>query len=267
MSAIEQLRRAIVAVILLQFLGVVAAIILASSLSNKLIHPLGAVLVVDYIFITLSAVLGELAAPSENAGKLTTSFVVASSTLAPLAFFVSKSLRDEQKEASILKDITPDNYYHIVLLIAVSLCTFVAVLAALALRRIAIDNAKPLRTENCPPRPILRTGLLLASILLFGGYTFLVNDWKPVSIQINLETNDLVLPGVGLCGLVVVFCSIPLIIGRSIRNLSEAYLIVPVGIVRLLQDAIRSIGPVILAILIITGVIGFLVKNDLADSV
>jgi hypothetical protein len=205
--------------------------------------------------------LAELAAPSEAAAKLTTSFVVATSTLAPLAVFVSKALRKDSEEHNILKDLKPD-WYPAIILTAVILCTLVAIASALALGR--IDNSNSSETAKNRLGPLRQTGLLSASMLLFGVYTFLVNDWKPASIEVNLNVNtvDLVLPAFGFAGLIIIFFSAPLLIGPSVRSFSKDYRKTPVAAFTVLQSAFRSIGRPILALLTIAVLVGLLLKNN-----
>jgi hypothetical protein len=260
MALFDKLRSAIFGVIVLEFFGLVAAVIFASSLSSHLTHPFGIVFAVDYIFIILSAVLAELAAPSEEAAKLTTSFVVATSTLAPLAVFVSKALSKDPEEHNILKDLIP-NWYHSILLISVIVCTGVAISAALALGRIGINNSESSQPSKNPPGPFERTALLSASIFLFGGYTFLVNDWKPPNVEVNVNAIDLVLPTVGFIGLISIFCWVPWIIGPSVRSYSVAYRKGSLDVIKRLRKAVPSTGPAILALLIISLLGGLLLQN------
>jgi hypothetical protein len=257
---VEKLRRAIFAVIVLELFGLVAAALFASALSNQLTLPFGIVFAVDYIFIVLSAVLAELAAPSENAAQITTSFVIATSTLAPLAVFVTKALgEDPQEHNTILKHFVP-NWYPIIIVTAVAVCTVVAILAALALGRIANKNSEASKTVNNSPGLFERT-LLSASILLFGSYTFLVNDWKPPKFESNVDMIGLVLPTVGVVGLIVIFCSVPWIVGPSVRSYSEAYRKGAVDVLPLLKRGFPSTGPVIIALAVIAALGGLLLRN------
>jgi hypothetical protein len=271
---INQLRRTIFTVIGLELGGLVATIFVGSTLSHTLgttqSDPLGIVLAIDYTFIILSAVLAELAAPTENAGILTTSFIVATSTLAPLAVHASKAIFEGPKEHNILLDFTTLDTFRVIISIGVALCTIVAFFAAFTLRSTAVRTSKGSTAGSNPPGPILRVGLLIVSISLFGSYTFLANDWGPTKIPASVT--DFALPAIGFVLLMAIFCAIAAIVGRGVKRFLFAYQIEP-GL-QLLSRLFRAIGPglaavvaiVVLAAVLLRKFVNSATTDDLAYS-
>lgn len=187
---------AIFAVFVIQLFGFGVSFALSQYLSSypgsEQLVPWSIILVTDYCLIMVSAALAELAAPKQEGGSppgmliswTLTSFIVATTTLAPLATYAVETVtgtgHDRLNFLTMIFGPKPwaqskQLAFHLIVSAAAIMCLVLATNAALTLRGAPVKASGSDRDSSRLHRRSF--GALIISIFLFCMYTLFTHEW------------------------------------------------------------------------------------------
>jgi hypothetical protein len=142
---------------------------------------------------------------------------------------------------------------------------------AFTLRRLSAGTSQLSGVVNKAPGTFLRAVLLSVSVLLFGGYTFLIYEWTPSSIVIPDIATEIPAKAVALwaLGFFVVIGSL-LLIASMVARCADRFLdAIPAGSAfgDILSKVFRSITPAILLLLLVIVPLGAFLQSLSSDKV